>query len=73
MASKNDWMAFWIACWHVSSLLQGEQLAEKLAVPRLRVHKDWFVGLAEDFIDHSHPDVGAAPNTDLPLNAQVLH
>ena len=51
--------------------MQGEQLAEKLVVPRLRVHKDWFVGLAEDFIDHSHPDVGAAPDSGFPLDAQV--
>ena len=44
--------------------MQGEQLPEKLVVPRLRVHRDWFKGLAEDFIDHSHPDVGAAPDAE---------
>ena len=28
-------------------------------MPRLRVRKDWFVGLAPDHVDHSRPDVGA--------------
>jgi len=35
----------------------GEQLREKLVVPRLRVRRDWHVGLAVDHVDHSHPDV----------------
>ena len=51
-----------------SGPLQGEQLPEKLVVPRLRVHRDWFKGLAEDFIDHSHPDVGAAPDAESQVN-----
>ena len=28
-------------------------------MPRLRVRKDWFVGLAPDHVDHRRPDVGA--------------
>lgn len=41
-------------------LLQGEQLMERLYIPRLRVKKHWYVGLNPDPIDHSHPDVGKA-------------
>ena len=37
---------------------QGEQLLERLAVPRLRVRKDWWQGLAADPTDHSRPDAG---------------
>ncbi|GAX73269.1 hypothetical protein CEUSTIGMA_g723.t1 [Chlamydomonas eustigma] len=36
----------------------GEILDQKLAVPRLKVKKDWFKGLNPDPNDHSHPDVG---------------
>lgn len=39
----------------------------RLVVPRLKVHKDWWQGLAEDFIDHDHPDVGG--NTDAEVAA----
>ncbi len=35
-------------------------MAERLAVPKLRVRRDWFKGLAPDPVDHSHPDVGGA-------------
>jgi hypothetical protein len=35
----------------------GEQLQERLTVPRLRVRRDWHVGLNMDHVDHSHPDV----------------
>ena len=38
--------------------MQGEQLNERLAVPRLRVRKDWYLGLSEDPISHDHPDAG---------------
>ena len=39
---------------------QGEQLEQaKLVVPRLKVRRKWFVGLAPDPTDHSHLDVGA--------------
>jgi hypothetical protein len=37
-------------------------LAEKLVVPRLRVRKDWYKGLDDDPIDHTHPDVGFRPD-----------
>lgn len=46
----------------VTVLIQGEVLAEKLVVPRLRVRKDWYKGLDPDPIDHSHPDVGIRPD-----------
>lgn len=41
----------------------------KLVVPRLQVHKDWYKGLAEDFIDHDHPDVGG--HVDAEIAARV--
>lgn len=44
---------------------------EKLVVPRLKVHRDWYQGLAADFIDHSHPDVGGAPDAQEAANAEV--
>lgn len=49
-------MVLGVAC----LLLQGEQLIERLYIPRLRVKKNWYVGLNPDPIDHSHPDVGKA-------------
>ena len=33
-------------------VMQGEMHHSRLVVPRLKVHKDWWQGLAEDFIDH---------------------
>ncbi len=33
-------------------------MRERLAVPRLRVRRDWFRGLAADPVDHSNPDIG---------------
>lgn len=41
-------------------------------VPRLRVRKDWYKGLDDDPIDHTHPDIGLRPDaqdgsTGLPL------
>lgn len=35
----------------------GYLMQEKLEVPRLRVRKDWYVGLEKDHVDRSHPDV----------------
>ncbi|KAL5983260.1 Protein DEFTIVE IN EXINE FORMATION 1 [Asimina triloba] len=35
----------------------GYLMSDKLEVPRLRVHKDWYVGLHSDPVDRSHPDV----------------
>jgi hypothetical protein len=40
--------------------MQGEEASYPIAIPSLRVKRDWFVGLDPDFIDHSHPDVGGA-------------
>ncbi|KAL4443840.1 hypothetical protein ABPG75_011577 [Micractinium tetrahymenae] len=37
----------------------GEEAAQRLTVPRLRVRQDWHKGLNPDHVDHSHPDVGA--------------
>jgi len=42
---------------------KGELLPLKLVIPRLAVQKDWHVGLADDALDHSQPDVGDAPKT----------
>ncbi|GFR46133.1 hypothetical protein Agub_g7648 [Astrephomene gubernaculifera] len=37
----------------------GDKLPEGLQISRLRVRKDWYVGLdPQDPFDHSHPDVG---------------
>jgi hypothetical protein len=33
-------------------------MAERLQVPKLRVRRDWYKGLAADHVDHLHPDVG---------------
>lgn len=32
-------------------------MSDKLEIPRLRVKKDWHVGLNLDPVDRSHPDV----------------
>lgn len=32
-------------------------MTDKLVIPRLRVKKDWHVGLHTDPVDRSHPDV----------------
>lgn len=32
-------------------------MSDKLEIPRLRVKKDWHVGLNPDPVDRSHPDV----------------
>lgn len=32
-------------------------MSDKLEIPRLKVKKDWYVGLHEDPVDRSHPDV----------------
>lgn len=31
-----------------------------MMVPRLRVRKDWYVGLSPDHVDHEHPDIHAS-------------
>jgi hypothetical protein len=42
------------------------------AVPRLRVRRDWFAGLAEDPVDHLHPDVkGALAAAQAALDARA--
>ena len=41
---------------------QGEVLGEKLVLPRLKVRKLWFEGLADEPIDTHHPDLGARPD-----------
>jgi len=35
----------------------GEQAGDKMYLPRLRVRKNWHVGLNPDHVDHSKPDV----------------
>lgn len=37
--------------------VSGYMMADKLEVPRLKVKKDWYVGLHPDPVDRSHPDV----------------
>lgn len=36
----------------------GDLMAEKLIVPRLRMRRNWYKGLAADPVDHSNPDIG---------------
>lgn len=42
----------------------GNQV-HKLELPRLRVRKDWYVGLAPDPVDHSRPDAGGDYKADI--------
>lgn len=37
--------------------VSGYLMSDKLEIPRLRVKKDWHVGLNLDPVDRSHPDV----------------
>ncbi|KAL0338224.1 UNVERIFIED_CONTAM: protein DEFECTIVE IN EXINE FORMATION 1 [Sesamum angustifolium] len=37
--------------------VSGYMMSDKLEIPRLRVKKDWHVGLNPDPVDRSHPDV----------------
>ncbi|XP_020272976.1 protein DEFECTIVE IN EXINE FORMATION 1 [Asparagus officinalis] len=37
--------------------VSGYMMADKLEVPRRKVHKNWYVGLYPDHVDRSHPDV----------------
>ncbi|XP_027072575.2 protein DEFECTIVE IN EXINE FORMATION 1-like [Coffea arabica] len=37
--------------------VSGYMMSDKLEIPRLKVKKDWYVGLHEDPVDRSHPDV----------------
>lgn len=32
-------------------------MSDKLEIPRLKVKKDWHIGLLPDPVDRSHPDV----------------
>jgi hypothetical protein len=50
---------------------QGEQMAERLQVPKLRVRRDWYKGLAADHVDHGHPDVGNSSDATAPKAAQA--
>ena len=34
-------------------------------MPRLRVRKDWYLGLADDPISHDHPDAGDKKDAEL--------
>lgn len=40
-------------------------------MPRLRVRKNWYVGLNPDPVDHSHPDVGNGLGADNPYEKAV--
>ncbi|CAL5388535.1 unnamed protein product [Camellia sinensis] len=37
--------------------VSGYMMSDKLEIPRLKVKKDWYVGLRADPVDRSHPDV----------------
>ncbi|CAK9179759.1 unnamed protein product [Ilex paraguariensis] len=37
--------------------VSGYMMSDKLEVPRLKVKKDWYVGLHPDPVDRTHPDV----------------
>lgn len=37
--------------------VSGYMMSDKLEIPRLKVKKDWYVGLHTDPVDRSHPDV----------------
>ncbi|KAM3340450.1 protein DEFECTIVE IN EXINE FORMATION 1 isoform X1 [Capsicum galapagoense] len=37
--------------------VSGYLMSDKLEIPRLKVKKDWHVGLKQDPVDRSHPDV----------------
>lgn len=37
--------------------VSGYMMSDKLEVPRLKMKKDWYVGLVPDPVDRSHPDV----------------
>lgn len=37
--------------------VSGYLMQDRLEVPRIRVHKDWYVGLGKDHADRAHPDV----------------
>ncbi|GAA0187217.1 hypothetical protein LIER_34505 [Lithospermum erythrorhizon] len=37
--------------------VSGYLMSDKLEIPRLKVRKDWYVGLQSDPVDRSHPDV----------------
>lgn len=37
--------------------VSGYMMSDKLEIPRLKVKKDWYVGLHADPVDRSHPDV----------------
>lgn len=45
---------------HAPCKMQGEQLPDRLTVPRLKLRKHWYKGLDPQNLgtDHSHPDVG---------------
>lgn len=50
----------------------GEMLPGALQLSRLPVRKDWFVGLAPDHVDHSHPDVGDAAHGAAGVRRRLL-
>ncbi|XP_042054451.1 protein DEFECTIVE IN EXINE FORMATION 1-like [Salvia splendens] len=37
--------------------VSGHMMSDKLEIPRLKVKKDWHIGLLPDPVDRSHPDV----------------
>eukprot|EP00899_Mesostigma_viride_P004982 jgi/Mesvir1/14485/Mv05189-RA.1 len=44
----------------------GSALKHKLVIPRLRVRRNWYVGLDPDPVDHHHADVGGDLTAPMP-------
>lgn len=38
----------------------GQEAAPRFRIPPLKLHRNWYSGLATDHVDRSHPDVGGA-------------
>ncbi|KAM7463991.1 hypothetical protein LguiA_032112 [Lonicera macranthoides] len=49
--------------------VSGYMMSDKLVVPRLKVKRDWHVGLHPDPVDRSHPDV----DDDVLVQEAVMH
>lgn len=50
--------------WQHAACIQGKRLPNTLYIPKLRVRKNWYVGLNPDPTDHDHPDVSDGSGTD---------
>ncbi|KAL8526763.1 hypothetical protein ACS0TY_015826 [Phlomoides rotata] len=53
--------------------VSGYMMTDKLEIPRLKVKKDWHVGLHPDPVDRSHPDVHDDQLIQEALTDSVIH